>query len=276
MSQKRAFEDVGQDDEDGGKIPSVAADLDAYQQFTLPNGNLLVIGEGQDLDTKLGRDDTESSGEPPDGIPQTPPEWNDAIPFDTESDIAESVKDAEAALAHHVFGDHELTFQDVFEHDELSTRVDEPYSANGMEIQEDDASYRETSSSDWTQKFTVDVPAEYEGRLKFTGEYKVDGDGYAHLRLLHDGEVVDSVHTDSEDYIEYSFETETVGVDESEVFKFEIRAVDASTDGNSGVTTRVRGLSGEPEFSHEGETYWLSQVSRKAMPEQDFKNRVGL
>ncbi len=250
------------EDQESSTEPGVAAaaeDLDEYKQIRLPNGRFLVI-------------------DPSPGAPGLPGSASDqAQELAGASDAAAKAKDAEAALATHSFGSYELSFQEVFNHDELDVSSDSVYSANGMDVQEDDASYRETSSSDWTEKFSATVPEGYNGDVKISWELKVTGtDQFGHVRILQDGEVVHSEHTDSESYIEGEYIAPNVGGPSTTEFKLEIRAVDASAGGSGGAKTRIRRISVTPEFTHDGQTFWAVDVARVALPDQEFRNKLRL
>lgn len=240
-----------------GDSNALESDLDSFQQFQLPNGDFVVVGSGPDLDTKLGNSDQVKNQ-----------------PTDTE--LAEKAAEAEAALSQYAFGEHTISFQDIYEHPTLDVRTNEPISVNGLSVQEDDAQYRETSQEDWTERFSFTAPETYSGSIRFSATLSALSEGIAHVRVLRDGEAVFSEHTNSETGIEVNKTIETVGSTESTNFKVEIRVVDPSIDGNSGVKARLESTRFTPEFEYDGEQYWLGEVNRKGLPTTEFKERVGL
>lgn len=261
-----AYQDPGEQDSEGDFVPTIRDNLDGWQQFVLPNGQLIVIGNH-----KQGNKPN-VSGSPP----NLPDKVSQVVPFDDNDMLADKVKDSEAALSNHSFAGNELTFTEVFDHPELSVRSDQPYEARGMSILSEDTSYYGTSQSDWQDKWTATVPAEYEGRVKISFEYRGNTDTIGHVRVLRDGDQVAHVHTDEVDYIEYALDPETVGLDESVDFKFQLRAVDTSIDESGPDEARIRNAKVVPEFTHEGEDHWLDEVSRVALPGAEFARRVGL
>lgn len=260
--QKRAFE-TAPDAE--GTTNDVESDLDSYRQWRHPNGNFVVVGVGQDLDSKL-----------PSDLPRTPPEWDDASPFDTIDEVAAAVAEAEASHALHEFDTYSLTFSEVYEHEELDVRSDQPYEANGLPIQSDDASYRGTTSETWVTKFTWDVPTEYTGMIRFVHELKAATDTVAHARVLEDGEEIRKWNTDSTTYVENILEVGDIGDTESHSFKFQIRAASTDPQADSPNEIRAQNIRSIPQFTHGGNSFWLSAVERVPLPTDEFKQEVGL
>lgn len=256
----RFIEDVESDETPG--VAASAVGKSNYSQFRLPNGKLLVI-------------DREKTGPPAHGLPdQASDRAKEVTDF---GEVSRKVCEAEAALAKHRVGEHELRFQDIFDHDELNTCSGEVYKANGMGNKVDSASYRETTQGLWQEKFYFEVSADYFGPIRVGFELRAENDhSVAHGRVVRGDEVVHQVNTDSEEYVEYTYVTEDVPDDETEVFKFEMRAVSTALDSNQNAKVRSRNISGSPQFEHNGEVYWLNEVTREPLPDEDLRERLGI
>lgn len=246
------FEDQESDTEEG--VAEGAEDLDVYKQWRKSDGRFIVFAPNKNS-LPAGASDTATEL--------------------TDSDFADLIAEAEAVFATHEFGQYVLSFQDVFDHDELDVSSGQPHRANGMAVQEDDASYRETSNEAWTEKFTASVPAAYSGPVRLDYQFKLGGEGYAHVRLLQGDDVLFSEHTQSTEYVESTFEPPEVGVDETPVFKWEIRAVDGASDGSNPASCRITGMRAVPQFEHDGETFWLDEVNRAPLDPTTVLEKIG-
>lgn len=271
MAQRRAFTAAPNADGDSNAVEN---DLTAYEQHRLPNGDFLVVGEGDSLDSKLS--DNADVG-------RTPPGWDDADPFDNDDDVAASAADAEAGLALHAFGDYELRYEDVFEAEPFDVGGNGAYSTDGAAVLRDDAEYRETTTDDWGERLTYNAPESYAGPLRITAEYEASTDAdepaYGHVRIVRedaDGTrtVVYSEHASSDDGRVQFAETRQVPIDGTPDYRVEIRVVDGSA-GGANVSLRLYDTTFSPQFEYDGEEYWLAEVSREPLPTSEVMDRLG-
>lgn len=224
--------------------------LNSFQQWTLPDDSTLVITE----------DET---------IPETASQLGDA-----ESIVAKAAE-AEAAFARFAFGSYELDFSEIYDHAELDVRSDDPIEANGVEIQEDGAEYRQTSSSEWVEKFDVTLPEIYEGRSLVAFEYRGGEDSVAHVQVTINDEEVESLHTESSEYVAESIALPESAPDTSDRLSLQLRAT-ASSPVAETPSARVRKMRMIPEFDHADESFWLSDIERRPISTDEFAERVGL
>lgn len=272
----RFIEDVESDETPG--VAAAARGMSEYSQFRLPNGKIMVIGKNSNTDDVVSQPTSPSRPNnrgPPGGLPdQASDRAKEVTDF---GEVSRKVGEAEAALAKHKVGEHELRFQDVLEHDELNTRSSQPYEANGMQNKVDSAAYRESTNGLWQEKFLFEVPADYSGPVRVGFELRAENDhSVAHGRVVRGDDMVYQVNSDDAEYVEYEYVTEDIPEGVSEAFKFEMRGVSTAIGDSEGPKVRARGISGSPRFTHEGETYWLNEVVRESLPEDELRERLNI
>lgn len=248
-----------------------ADNFDSFNQWQLPNGNFITIGPHTSQDT------TGIVRGPPTGERTGPNvSFNDRLADDR--DIADSISQAEAALAYHSFGEHTLEFSEVFEHPSLNVRTNGHHTVDGLGVIADDASYRATTSTEWQDKFSFDVPSEYEGRLLISFEYRGADDSRCFVRVLRDGEEVYETRTGGAEWIESDFVTSNVPFEETPTFNIQIRALPSENAGPNGADSvgevRFRNFTALPEFEYEGERYWTEDITREPLESKELNRRV--
>ncbi|MFB6236941.1 MAG: hypothetical protein ABEH81_01085 [Halopenitus sp.] len=237
-------------------------EFDSFKQWRGVDGERIVIGEPSFSESNL-----------PNGVNRTPPSWAATAEFDNDSEVADSVAKAEPALSYHTFGDYQLEFSDVFDHDELSVKTNEPYRANGAQVESDDASYRATTSGDWVEKFSVTIPEGYIRRVRLDAELKASDDTRIRARWLRDGSTIEEWGEDATEYTAHEHVTEPHDTEGSTQYSIEIRAI-SDVINQSPQEVRLRDETVTPEFEHDDQVFWLDSVSRTALDPTELEARI--